>query len=282
MSPEQAKGLKTIDHRTDVWSLGAVLYETLTGHSPHHKADTLGQLILAICSEPVTPVQDLAPWVDAETARIVHRALTIPVEQRFGSAAEMIAAIRARLPSHGTLSDAILIGVSDRDKASVAERLALAETTAASATPAVSAKSGGDETVSTAAGVSTTSGTSASRGGARLAVVAGTIAVLAAGVAVWKLGPSSRSPSESLSRTPESLPSAASVAPAASTAPPSITPVAPSAEASAAGSASSDKSPPSKLARGAPPAAKPTAPPTPAPPVAPPPKSKGELDRTFE
>jgi eukaryotic-like serine/threonine-protein kinase len=40
MSPEQAQGFKTIDHRTDIWSVGAVLYEALTGRTPHHGIDT--------------------------------------------------------------------------------------------------------------------------------------------------------------------------------------------------------------------------------------------------
>ncbi|HXK20267.1 MAG TPA: serine/threonine-protein kinase, partial [Polyangiaceae bacterium] len=66
MSPEQAKGLRSIDQRTDIWSLGAVLYQALTGRTPHHDLETLGQLIIAICSEAPAPVQDFAPWVSPE------------------------------------------------------------------------------------------------------------------------------------------------------------------------------------------------------------------------
>ena len=55
MSPEQAQGAKDIDARTDIWSIGAVLYETLTGQSPFADADNLGTLILAICSQPPPP-----------------------------------------------------------------------------------------------------------------------------------------------------------------------------------------------------------------------------------
>ena len=109
MSPEQAQGLKTVDHRTDVWSLGAVLYEVLAGKTPHHRAETLGQLILAICSAPPVPIQQLAPTVPQAAADIVHRALQLDPKDRFQSVAEMRDAIRRLLP-HGTnLTEAMLV-----------------------------------------------------------------------------------------------------------------------------------------------------------------------------
>ena len=109
MSPEQAQGLKTVDHRTDVWSLGAVLYEVLTGKTPHHRAETLGQLIIAICSAPPVPIQQLAPSVMPEVAEIVHRALRLDPKERFQSVAEMRDAIRRLLPQGMNLTDAMLV-----------------------------------------------------------------------------------------------------------------------------------------------------------------------------
>src|SRR6185295_15097460 len=63
LSPEQAKGQRDVDHRADLWSIGIVLYAMLTGRPPHAELDTFGALVLAICTQPPKPVQELAPWV---------------------------------------------------------------------------------------------------------------------------------------------------------------------------------------------------------------------------
>jgi len=125
MSPEQAKGLRSIDHRTDVWSLGAVLYQSLTGRTPHHDLETLGQLIIAICSEPPRPIQDFAPWVSRELALVVKRALSIEVQQRFASADEMLAAVKLLLPHGWALHESMFVPISAQTRALVAPRLEL-------------------------------------------------------------------------------------------------------------------------------------------------------------
>jgi serine/threonine-protein kinase len=99
MSPEQALAKKTIDHRTDLWSLGAVLYEALCGTTPHAHCESVGELIMSICSQPARPIQELAPWVRPEIAAIVHRALAMDPNARFQTADEMYRAIAALLPN---------------------------------------------------------------------------------------------------------------------------------------------------------------------------------------
>jgi serine/threonine-protein kinase len=98
MSPEQARGVRALDHRTDLWSLGVVLFRCLTGHMPHEDVTAIGEFIIMLCSEAPVPVQSLSPWVPAEIAEIVEDALRIDRDQRYASAEVMLAAMRARLP----------------------------------------------------------------------------------------------------------------------------------------------------------------------------------------
>ncbi len=75
MSPEQASGRRTVDHRTDIWSFGIVAYECLTGYHAF-AAETLGGLLLAICTDPL-PIPSYVAQVprgfDEWFARCVNR-----------------------------------------------------------------------------------------------------------------------------------------------------------------------------------------------------------------
>ncbi|XXX81879.1 serine/threonine-protein kinase [Sorangium sp. So ce134] len=123
MSPEQARGQKEIDHRTDIWSLGAVLYQALTGRTPYHHITALGELIISICSDPAPPVQDFAPWVPPEVAAIVHRCLLQAPGQRYQSAQEMFGAIRPLLPYGWGIHESMLVPLPDAVRAQSAPRL---------------------------------------------------------------------------------------------------------------------------------------------------------------
>jgi serine/threonine-protein kinase len=54
MSPEQASGRKTVDHRSDIWAIGVIAYECSTGRRPFED-ETIGGLVLSICTEEATP-----------------------------------------------------------------------------------------------------------------------------------------------------------------------------------------------------------------------------------
>jgi len=127
MSPEQAKGLRSIDQRTDIWSLGAVLYQALCGRTPHHDMETLGQLIIAICSELPAPVQDFAPWVPPELAAVARGALTMDVERRFQSANALLDALKALQPGGFALHESMLAPLAPPERTRLAPRLEPAE-----------------------------------------------------------------------------------------------------------------------------------------------------------
>jgi eukaryotic-like serine/threonine-protein kinase len=111
MSPEQAQGLKTIDSRTDIWSLGMCLYQALAGRLPFTDIDTIGKLIVAIVAREVPPLSATAPWVRPELAAVVQRTLERDVEKRFSTSRELIAALRPFTDGALTISASVLVGV---------------------------------------------------------------------------------------------------------------------------------------------------------------------------
>lgn len=123
MSPEQARGLKDIDFRADVWSLGAVLYATLTGAAPYVVTEGgLGQLILVLCTQDPPPVQDRAPWVEPSVAAIVHRALSRDIHRRYASVQQMLEDIYRELPQGAHLRGPMLSSLSPQLRSHIAVR----------------------------------------------------------------------------------------------------------------------------------------------------------------
>jgi eukaryotic-like serine/threonine-protein kinase len=113
MSPEQARSTKNVDHRTDLWSMGVVLYQAIAGRTPYEHISGLGDLILALCSDLPPPVQQFAPWVEPDVAALVDRALRVDVRERFQTADEMLAAIKAIVPDGIEIRDDMMVPLDD-------------------------------------------------------------------------------------------------------------------------------------------------------------------------
>jgi serine/threonine protein kinase len=101
MSPEQAAG-RPIDHRTDLWSLGCVLYEMLAGRSPYAHAGQGEQILLAMQRADPPSLALVAPHVPAALARVVDALLVRDREHRASEAVavvRMLERVRASLPA---------------------------------------------------------------------------------------------------------------------------------------------------------------------------------------
>ncbi len=94
MSPEQARGLKTIDYRTDLYSLGLVAYTMFTGNLAF-SSESFGDLLLQICTAPLPSLCANAPWLPAPMEPWFQRACARDPMSRFGSAQEFADALRA-------------------------------------------------------------------------------------------------------------------------------------------------------------------------------------------
>jgi eukaryotic-like serine/threonine-protein kinase len=93
MSPEQAKGIY-LDARTDLWSLGVVLYEMIAGRGPF-VGDTAADSISLILQQDPAPLTRYAPETPSELERIIKKALTKDREERYQTAKDLLIDLRS-------------------------------------------------------------------------------------------------------------------------------------------------------------------------------------------
>src|SRR5262249_46826776 len=101
MSPEQVYGERELDYRTDIWSLGVILYECLSGARPTEAAN-LGQIFKRVTKGDITPLRQIEPSVPRHVANVVGNMLAIDPGKR----PTCIAEVRRRLLDEGAALEA--------------------------------------------------------------------------------------------------------------------------------------------------------------------------------
>ncbi|HEY5147555.1 MAG TPA: serine/threonine-protein kinase, partial [Polyangiaceae bacterium] len=105
MSPEQARGLRSIDHRSDLWSLGVIAHKCVTGVLPF-EGESVGDLLVKICTGPLPTPSVTFPGLPASFDAWFAHALQREPPQRFASASELAdaLAVAAGLSARGVAS----------------------------------------------------------------------------------------------------------------------------------------------------------------------------------
>ncbi len=92
MSPEQARGAEDLDHRVDIYAVGAIMYECLTGEVPF-PAKNYNAIMAKILSDPIPRVTDSVPLVPSELEEVILRAMEKDRTRRIDSAEALLAEV---------------------------------------------------------------------------------------------------------------------------------------------------------------------------------------------
>jgi serine/threonine-protein kinase len=110
MSPEQMQSSKDVDARSDIWAIGIILYELLTGDSPF-QADTMPKLVLGIMSSAPPPLRNKRPDAPKGLEQVILKCLEKDRGKRFQSVAEFAQALYEFAPRRSRISVERIKGV---------------------------------------------------------------------------------------------------------------------------------------------------------------------------
>jgi serine/threonine protein kinase len=105
LSPEQSTGTKKLDHRSDIYSLGIILFQMLTGHFPF-VGESAVEVISGHCFRPPPSIRDFYSDYTVALEEIVNRALAKQPEDRFQSCEAFRKALQSELPSLSKIIEA--------------------------------------------------------------------------------------------------------------------------------------------------------------------------------
>ena len=88
VAPEQARGEKAVDHRVDIYALGSMLFELLSGQRPH-PGESRNAILHHVCTQPPLSLATLRPDLPVDLVTIIHRALASARGERQASAADL-------------------------------------------------------------------------------------------------------------------------------------------------------------------------------------------------
>jgi len=245
MSPEQARGLRSVDYRSDLWSVGVIAYRCIIGSLPF-EGEAVGDLLVKLCTAPLPVPSQMAPDVPPGFDAWFAKALTREPEGRFSSASELAESLAAvcglsvrgsystgdiPIPSFasgpmGMSAPALTPGPGVMTPSGLMPITPYPSADRTGPNPAFSQSAGNANTLQMATGAPTTqtpAPTHAKNTGAIIAAAAAAVVVLAIGGAVLlkALG------GEHVAATPAPVETVAPVAPAPVPPPPPVAPVQP-------------------------------------------------------
>ncbi len=110
MSPEQMRSSKDVDAQTDIWALGVILFELMTGRPPF-QADSVTELAIKVNSEPTPAIRTLRPDVTNGLEAVVFKCLEKDRRQRYGNVAELALALLPFAPRRAKASVEQISGI---------------------------------------------------------------------------------------------------------------------------------------------------------------------------